>query len=77
MGVGERDHETGHDRAASPLNEHADRFAALVVLRQRARCAAMLEWKDGHGWAQVFIGPDEEVFEALVLTLRLSCKSTS
>jgi hypothetical protein len=53
------------------FNQHADRLLRLSFFEKTRGGGAILDWNRGGGWEQVFVGPDEEAFEAFMLTLRL------
>ena len=53
------------------FNEKVDRLLSLSFFAKASDSRAIVEFTRNAGWDSVFVGPDEESIEALVLTLRL------
>lgn len=53
------------------FNEKVDRLLSLSFFAKAMDSGAIVEFTRNTGWDSVFVGPDEESIEALVLTLRL------
>lgn len=53
------------------FNEKVERLVSLSFFTKSKGSGAIAQFVRGSGWESVFVGPDEESIEALVLTLRL------
>lgn len=53
------------------FNEKVERLLSLSFFAKALDSGAIVEFTRNGGWDTVFVGPDEESIEALVLTLRL------
>ena len=53
------------------FNEKVDRITSLSFFPKAKGSGAIVEFRHDAGWKSMFVGPDEESFEALVLILRL------
>jgi hypothetical protein len=53
------------------FNEKVERLASLSFFEKARGGGAIVEFRRDAGWDSVFVGPEEESIEALVLTLRL------
>lgn len=53
------------------FNEKAARLLSLSFFSKALDSGAIISFQKSTGWDSVFVGPDEESIEALVLTLRL------
>jgi hypothetical protein len=63
-------------RAVATLRLFEEKVQKLVGLKfvkeiREQKGGAIVEYKQGIGWDSVFIGPDDETLDAVVLTLRL------
>jgi hypothetical protein len=61
----------GIDSAALRLfNQKVERLLSLSFFKARG-VGAVVEFQRDSGWESIFVGPDEESIEALILTLRM------
>lgn len=61
----------GSEETLRLFNEKVDRLLSLSFFAKAMDSGAIVEFTRSAGWDSVFVGPDEESVEALVLTLRL------
>lgn len=61
----------GPEETLRLFNEKVDRLLSLSFFAKALDAGAIVEFSRNAGWDSVFVGPDEESIEALVLTLRL------
>jgi hypothetical protein len=57
-------------RVLERFNEKVEKLQRLRFLEDAAQGGAIVEWRKGVGWDGIHVGPKEESFDSVVLTLR-------
>jgi hypothetical protein len=57
-------------RVLERFNEKVEKLQRLRFLEDAAQGGAIVEWTKGIGWDGIHVGPKEESFDSVVLTLR-------